>query len=246
MFPSCPSPRLTIERQKIDGSSREVFLEKGLDSCQGLAIDWMGRNIYWTDEGRGAISVARLDDATKRRMLISVPHPRSIAIDPKRGFMYWSQWEFVVQVLEHTSTQATIQRSWMDGTHAEIFVADNLHWPNGLVIDYTGKKIYWCDVHLGRIERIGLDGSGREVTSQMMLCPTKSNVSLTVGEIRIGKSSESLQLGPVRQLLVLDRKRSGKNSKNVVDQRIAAHRDDANRKTHSFRYQTVRQFFTNR
>ena len=89
---------MTIERQKIDGSQREVFLEHGLDSCQGLAVDWMGRNLYWTDTGRGTISVARLDDASKRRVLMSVPHPRSIVVDPKRGMMYWSQWEFVVQV----------------------------------------------------------------------------------------------------------------------------------------------------
>jgi hypothetical protein len=161
--------RLTIERQKIDGSSRQVLLEQGLDSCQGLAIDWMSRNIYWTDEGRGAISVSRLDsmeeaNLSKRRLLISVPHPRSIVVDPKRGLMYWSQWESVVQVsVLDINTPATIQRAWMDGTHIEVLVRQNLHWPNGLTIDYAGKKMYWCDVHLGRIERINLDGTNREV-----------------------------------------------------------------------------------
>jgi sugar lactone lactonase YvrE len=51
----------------------------------------------------------------------------------------------------------------MDGTHIEVLVRQNLHWPNGLTIDYAGKKMYWCDVHLGRIERINLDGTNREV-----------------------------------------------------------------------------------
>lgn len=164
--------RLTIERQKIDGSNRQVLLEQGLDSCQGLAIDWMSRNIYWADEGRGAISVARIEDGmlSKRRLLISVPHPRSIVVDPKRGLMYWSQWESVVQVsVLDINTPASIQRAWMDGTHIEVLVHQNLHWPNGLAIDYSGKKIYWCDVHLGRIERINLDGSGREVRLQFIL-----------------------------------------------------------------------------
>jgi len=113
--------RLTIERQKLDGTGREILLEQGLDSCQGLAIDWMGGNIYWTDEGRGAISVAQLANATKRRMLISVPHPRSIAVDPKRGLMYWSQWDSVVHLSQlETDSPATIHRAWMDGTHAEV------------------------------------------------------------------------------------------------------------------------------
>jgi hypothetical protein len=158
--------RLTIERQKLDGSSRETVLEQGLDSCQGLAIDWMGRNIYFTDEGRGAISVARLGEKSisKRRVLISVPHPRSISVDPKRGLMYWTQWESVVQVsVVEINTPDAIQRAGMDGTHIEVLVSQNLHWPNGLTIDYVNKKIYWCDVHLAKIERINLDGTGRQV-----------------------------------------------------------------------------------
>lgn len=170
-----PCYRLTIERQRIDGSGRAVLLEHGLDSCQGLAVDWMGRNIYWTDEGLGAISVARLSDGdslNKRRLLISVPHPRSIVVDPKRGLMYWSQWESVVQASAlEINSPATIQRSWMDGSHVEVFVSQGLHWPNGLAIDYPGKKLYWTDVHLSRIERINLDGTDREVFNQSCFYP---------------------------------------------------------------------------
>lgn len=162
---------MTIERQKLDGTGRQVLLDKGLDSCQGIAIDWMGRNIYWTDEGRGTISVARLDDnslPSKRRVLVKTSHPRSIVVDPKRGHMYWSQWESVMQVsVLEKSMPATIQRSWMDGTHVEVFATVGLHWPNGLTVDYSARKLYWCDVHLGRIERINLDGSNREVSFQL-------------------------------------------------------------------------------
>lgn len=129
----------------------------------------MGRNVYWTDEGRGTISVARFegDDAlpTKRRVLVRASHPRSVVLDPKRGNMYWSQWESVVQVsVLEKSMPATIQRSWMDGTHVEVFVSQGLHWPNGLTIDYSARKLYWCDVLLGQIERVNLDGTNREVT----------------------------------------------------------------------------------
>jgi len=78
--------------------------------------------------------------------------------------MYWSQWESVVQVsVLEINTPAAIQRAWMDGTHIEVLVSQNLHWPNGLTIDYVNKKIYWCDVHLAKIERINLDGTGRQV-----------------------------------------------------------------------------------
>ncbi|KFM73279.1 Prolow-density lipoprotein receptor-related protein 1, partial [Stegodyphus mimosarum] len=79
--------RYVIERQKIDGTQREVFLEKGLNNCEGLAIDWMGRNLYWTDEGLLAIYVAKLDDSSVKKRLIydNMAHPKAIVVDPKRG-----------------------------------------------------------------------------------------------------------------------------------------------------------------
>ncbi|XP_046386652.1 prolow-density lipoprotein receptor-related protein 1 isoform X2 [Ischnura elegans] len=151
--------RYVIERQKLDGSSREKVLDQGINNCEGLAVDWMGRNLYWTDEGLMAISVARLDDVSKRRTIIygDMLHPRAIVVDPKRGYMYWSDWS------SGASFNGKIEKAWMDGTNREVFVEDNLHWPNGLSLDYTAQKLYWCDAFLDKIESIGLDGHNRKV-----------------------------------------------------------------------------------
>ena len=137
----------------------------------GIVIDWMGRNIYWTDEGRGTINIARLMKETrlsKRRLLITAPHPRSIAMDPKCGLMYWSQWDSVVQIsVLEINTPATIQRAWIGGSHIEVFVSTRLHsyiGPTDLPSTILGKSCIgqtYC--HLSRIERINLDGSAREV-----------------------------------------------------------------------------------
>ncbi|KAF4524352.1 hypothetical protein B566_EDAN007528 [Ephemera danica] len=154
--------RYTIERQKVDGSLREKVLETGINNCEGVAVDWMGRNLYWTDEGLMTISVARLDNVSMRKLLVygNMFHPRAIVVDPKRGFMYWSDWA------NGASQRGKIERAWMDGTNRQVFVEKNLHWPNGLSIDYTGKKLYWCDAYQDKIERIGLDGGHREVLFQ--------------------------------------------------------------------------------
>ncbi|CAN8029490.1 unnamed protein product, partial [Ixodes persulcatus] len=90
--------KFLIERRGLDGSRREVFTSKGesrrsllpgprLNNCEGLAVDWAGRNLFWTDEGHLGIWVARLDNATIRRQLVSLnmSHPRAIVVDPKRG-----------------------------------------------------------------------------------------------------------------------------------------------------------------
>ncbi|XP_037511191.1 low-density lipoprotein receptor-related protein 1 [Rhipicephalus sanguineus] len=157
--------QFVIERQGLDGSKREVFTSKGLNNCEGLAVDWAGRNLYWTDEGHLGIWVARLDNSTLRRQLVSLnmSHPRAIVVDPKRGYMYWSDWSTEPYPPGDGRDGGKIERTYMDGSHREVFVSQDLHWPNGLSIDYANRQLYWCDVYFHRIERIGLDGKGREV-----------------------------------------------------------------------------------
>ena len=52
----------------------------------GLAIDHVGRNIYWTDAGTKRIEVGRLD-GTSRRVLIKhgLDQPRAIALYERNG-----------------------------------------------------------------------------------------------------------------------------------------------------------------
>lgn len=157
--------KFSIEQRALDGSRRGVFLSRGLNNCEGMAIDWMGRNLYWTDEGHLSISVARLDNSTVRRQLIglNMSHPRAIVVDPKGGYMYWSDWSAEAYPPPDRDRAGKIERAYMDGTHREDFVTENIHWPNGLSIDYAKEQLYWCDVYFHRIERIGFNGTGREV-----------------------------------------------------------------------------------
>lgn len=40
----------TIERVDLSDGSRDVLVSDGLDSPEGLAIDWVHRRMYWTDK----------------------------------------------------------------------------------------------------------------------------------------------------------------------------------------------------
>jgi Low-density lipoprotein receptor repeat class B len=82
-----PPSRFTIERRKLDGTKREVVISTGINNCEGLAIDWMGRNIYWTDDALMMIKVAKLDNVNMTKTLIygNLHHPRDIVVDPKKG-----------------------------------------------------------------------------------------------------------------------------------------------------------------
>ena len=64
------------------GASQTVVVA-GLDSPDGLACDWLGRKLYWTDSETNRIEVANLD-GTSRKVLfwMDLDQPRAIALNP--------------------------------------------------------------------------------------------------------------------------------------------------------------------
>jgi len=57
-----------------------------LDNVEGISVDWIGNNLYWTNDGyRKTISVARLEQASGTRKTLlegDMSHPRAIVVDP--------------------------------------------------------------------------------------------------------------------------------------------------------------------
>ncbi|MCJ8732490.1 hypothetical protein PDJAM_G00211960 [Pangasius djambal] len=152
-----------IGRQKTDGSSRETILKDDLDNVEGISVDWIGNNLYWTNDGyRKTISVARLERAADTRKTLlegDMSHPRAIVVDPLNSWMYWTDWEED----EVNDSIGRIEKAWMDGSHRKIFVTSNMLWPNGLTLDHGSSTMYWCDAYYDHIERIYLNGTGRMV-----------------------------------------------------------------------------------
>ena len=60
-----------------------------ISSIEGIAYDWIGKNIYWVDDKRKTLEVARYDGSS-RKILIHrateyLTQPRGIAVDPYKG-----------------------------------------------------------------------------------------------------------------------------------------------------------------
>lgn len=67
----------------------------------------------------------------------------------------------------------------MDGSGRRIIADTHLFWPNGLTIDYAGRRMYWVDAKHHVIERANLDGSHRKaVISQGEVFDVLSFISL--------------------------------------------------------------------
>ena len=61
-------------------------MSTSLGTTEGLAVDWISRNLFWTDTGRDKIEVARLDGSSRKVIVSSnLDEPRAIAIYPRKG-----------------------------------------------------------------------------------------------------------------------------------------------------------------
>ena len=55
--------------------------------ANGLAVDWLSGNIYWTDAKKRVIEVATKDGYYRKRLFhIPVNKPRALVLDPPTGY----------------------------------------------------------------------------------------------------------------------------------------------------------------
>ena len=54
-----------IKRSNLDGSDARTIVSGDLKAMDGLSVDWVADNFYWTDAGLNQISVARLDGSNR-------------------------------------------------------------------------------------------------------------------------------------------------------------------------------------
>ncbi|XP_040583657.2 LOW QUALITY PROTEIN: low-density lipoprotein receptor-related protein 2 [Lepeophtheirus salmonis] len=144
-----------IMRLKAGGNEPEVLINSGLSLVEGLAFDWVARNIYWLDSKLNIIEVCH-EDKLHRMILVNqnISQPRGLSIDPSEDarWMFWTDW----------GEYPRIERVGMDGTHRSIIISTKIYWPNGLALDIPTKRIYFADSKLDFIDFCNYDGSGRQ------------------------------------------------------------------------------------
>ena len=74
-------------------------------------MDWVARNLYWTDPGREGIQVASLGDGTRLSLLEGeLESPRSIAVHPGLGRMFWLDKDRLGHKIEMANLDGTERR----------------------------------------------------------------------------------------------------------------------------------------
>lgn len=66
-----------------------MLVRTEVDHPDGIAIDWIGRNLYWTDTGMDRIEVVRLNGSARKVLIADqLDEPRAICLDPQSGSVY--------------------------------------------------------------------------------------------------------------------------------------------------------------
>ena len=64
----------------------EVLFYQNVQSPDGLAVDIVGRNLYWTDTGTNKLEVSKLDGSYRKALITSgLDEPRDIILDVSKG-----------------------------------------------------------------------------------------------------------------------------------------------------------------
>ncbi|CAH2236693.1 jg20911 [Pararge aegeria aegeria] len=150
----------SIKRTSYDGSRFEEFLSNGVQSPEGIAVDWEARNIFWTDSKKLTIEVINID--TKLRKVLfekdGISNPRGIAVHPGIGKVFWSDWY---------RSGPKIEWANMDGSQRGVFLdQSDVKLPNSLAIDWKRDRLCYSDAGLLIIKCVSIQTMEREIIAE--------------------------------------------------------------------------------
>jgi sugar lactone lactonase YvrE len=149
----------SIQRTDLRTNKTTILLNtSSISTPDGLAFDWIHKNLYWTDTGLNNIRVISTKysgaDNGPKTLLSDQDEPRAIVVDPiKTMRLYYTDW----------GSNPHIGSAGLDGSDARrIFEGPEVAWPNGLTLDLLHRRLYWVDAKLHILSSI--DTSGNDPT----------------------------------------------------------------------------------
>lgn len=63
----------------------QVVHKYGMTGVQGIAVDWIGRKLYFVNSAEKCLRVSELDGRFNKRLLTDIHEPRGITVYPQKG-----------------------------------------------------------------------------------------------------------------------------------------------------------------
>ncbi|VDM13525.1 unnamed protein product [Wuchereria bancrofti] len=156
-FINVDSDRTHIEVCQLDGKHRKILLSTKTETPTSLAVDPIGRYLYWADQGQKPSIQRAFLDGSHRQVIVheNIAEPTDLIIDSNSHMIYW--------------TDAKLDA---DGGPVEL-VRSDIAAAAGIAL--LGQTMYWTD---NRLEKVFSASSSPNQTS-LLLSPTTIAAGLT-------------------------------------------------------------------
>ncbi|XP_052067217.1 low-density lipoprotein receptor-related protein 8-like [Mytilus californianus] len=124
-------------------SNKQVVVNAGLDSPEGIAVDWIHHHLYWTNTGRNTglntIQVSNLEGDKKATIIDNdLDLPRGIALDPKMDYI--DSRIFWIDAKLHTIMSADL-----DGSRIRTVLHNNAQISHPFSMAVFEDEVFWTE-----------------------------------------------------------------------------------------------------
>jgi low density lipoprotein-related protein 2 len=147
-----------IFRIRPNGTELQHVIKSGIGSngIRGLAVDWVARNLYFTNvfPHENYVEVSWLD-GTNRKVIVktTTDAPRELAVNPLKRILYWIDY----------GQYPRIGKANLDGSGWAALITSGISNPKDLTIDMNNHDVYWIDSKLDMIQKISYNGGNRQI-----------------------------------------------------------------------------------
>lgn len=143
---------MSIRKAMENRTHASVVVAGGSGHPFDLALDPLGRLLFWSCTENDAINVTRLDNGSSLGVVVKGDgeKPRNLAVHPEKRLLFWCDIGGKMRIMQST----------MDGKE-RVVIASDLDQPTGLAVDTVGNMIFWS--HGRQIEVSDLSGTNRRV-----------------------------------------------------------------------------------
>ncbi|KAH9504509.1 Sortilin- receptor [Bulinus truncatus] len=137
-------------------TENSILLSSRSSDITGMAFEWTGRNVYFTDATDHTIQVVNVD-ARFQLTLYNSSHgfyrPNQIVLDPSHGYLYF------VAASESSGRSYFIYRAVMDGSDKNVSALalnGTIYSSTCLTLDLEAESLYWMSSYTNRLYSVRL------------------------------------------------------------------------------------------